>query len=749
MTPSTTTESKEEDDDRRENDRPRRPLKSRDDDREIEERPSRNRPNRNGADKDEDRYREERPSRERPRDRDDTRDRPYRNEGRNRNDDRNEDKIEPTAGGALVKPSGGSIFSAPRVAPKIARPVPSSAKEKFKYVTQAPTTAAPLDDEYYDDYEAEDPKSTSPSQKTSSYSRTRPDPAEREKYKPNQDRTRSNFDEDAPKRLSGASGNLRKRRPENIQDVKEDRKTFNDDRRQLKDNRRQLNDDRRPLKNDRRPLKDDRRPIDDDEEYDDVEEVRSRRPTINRGREDTRYPSRKRPVKAVEEDDYYEDEEPSRKNSKNNEDKHTISTRDKEPEEEVEEIASSEVEEPAQKPFLSKKKETVTTTISTTTEAATTVKHSKGFVRVVKRPFLPSRGGSPYLPRGLQAVGGNNGDKTTQITTISTSTSTTTSTTTTEKPLADYNYENDYDTKQGSNERDPSENYSAEYIQGYQSYEETERPKDTSTSGERNLNKQMSYAQSKQKADEIDAANNEANSNYDRVQPSSIEKDTTTPSGGSNYRGQVQYEQRTQEQEYNQVNRPEQIEKNAVFKASPQISDPYKPTNKPYTPRIPENISIKQNLADVIENDYDVTLNDALNPTIPNLTPVRNYPSPFGSPDRDYTFARFRNNNYQDTNNQQAGNNYQYRNQNLGTNNGKYSAPRRYQGAFIKNAPLTDSSFAASESSGHGISVRTPESYYLQEPKYQVGYTAEETNAGLRSSHHVNYRHVSLGDYYV
>lgn len=34
-----------------------------------------------------------------------------------------------------------------------------------------------------------------------------------------------------------------------------------------------------------------------------------------------------------------------------------------------------------------------------------TPKHSRPYVRIMKRPFLPSRGGSPYLPRGLKPVG--------------------------------------------------------------------------------------------------------------------------------------------------------------------------------------------------------------------------------------------------------------------------------------------------------------------------------------------------------
>lgn len=39
-------------------------------------------------------------------------------------------------------------------------------------------------------------------------------------------------------------------------------------------------------------------------------------------------------------------------------------------------------------------------------------------LRSVKRPFLPSRGGSPYLPRGLQPVGSQNNEYSTESTPI-------------------------------------------------------------------------------------------------------------------------------------------------------------------------------------------------------------------------------------------------------------------------------------------------------------------------------------------
>ncbi|KFB44568.1 AGAP005489-PA-like protein [Anopheles sinensis] len=63
-----------------------------------------------------------------------------------------------------VKPSGSSIYDRPRAAPRINRPVPLNEKSKYAYGTsdgpggsKTSTTAAPSEPEYYDEYEDEEP----------------------------------------------------------------------------------------------------------------------------------------------------------------------------------------------------------------------------------------------------------------------------------------------------------------------------------------------------------------------------------------------------------------------------------------------------------------------------------------------------------------------------------------------------------------------------------------------------------------
>lgn len=95
--------------------------------------------------------------------------------------------VESTSEAVVVRPSGGSIYSVPRVPPRIRRPVPVNERDKFEYATQKPssTTAFP-DEEYYDDYEDEPPKAADDLKKPQPQSsfKDRPRPVTKDTQKP-------------------------------------------------------------------------------------------------------------------------------------------------------------------------------------------------------------------------------------------------------------------------------------------------------------------------------------------------------------------------------------------------------------------------------------------------------------------------------------------------------------------------------------------------------------------------------------
>lgn len=714
------------DDDRRSYDRPKRPH--RDEDRPVRDEESKG----EKSLKDERPFRDERPLRDRPyRD-----ERPSRDEQRSSNDRRpikddssyddyeDDKKPGPTGSPAagLVKPNGGSIYSKPRVPPKIARPVPSNEKDKYKYVT-SPSTKVPSvkplsDEDYYDDYEVDTPKSPAPKPTT----RPRAEQVEKERYKPNIERTRLSSDSDNSKRNAGSYYNQRKSEP--------------------------------------------RKPYPDDDSYEDVDEPRPKKQQSGRGA--TRYTQRKRPfVKADEEYDDDEDvpkrsaterRKETRINENENVRKEPLDRYNDKPDETERLPIKTEKETSTIKPYFQRNKPTTTAATTTTTTVANLSDSEKTekpqpYVRVVKRPFLPSRGGSPYLPRGLQPLGGKNFNKTAGTTSTTTTTTSTTTSTTTENIIqADYSYETDYDTKDDK----------SSYYNGGSSQESVERPQPVqqndkrviptaASSAEKQNIRQFSYTQKpvpitkpvEEKRRPFLKYEKENNRDYSSSVEDIRPQDKIKINYDQNFKsGGVVQPSRYSNNDYSKT--PDRLQ---IFKPSPQISEPYKPTNRPFTPKIPENISIKQNLADPTENEYDVTLNDALNPTISNLTPVRNFPSPFIVPvERDYTFSRFRNNAYNQE--QQGYSNYQQQQQQRPVQ-GKFENSQRFVGhGYVKNDQLADSVASASELVGgpHVVSVRTPQSFYIQHPRYTSGYSADETNSGLRPSH-VAYRQVDLGDY--
>lgn len=168
-----------------------------------------------------------------------------------------------------------------------------------------------------------------------------------------------------------------------------------------------------------------------------------------------------------------------------------------------------------------------------------------GIVRIVKRPFLPSRGGNPYIARGLQPIGA--------------------------KALE-------------QNEK-----------------EQHDSTKSLETSKESQESVQMPSSSEEQYEDEIEDIPEE--------KPQPLKKD---------------------EPSIEDIFKPVTTRPRADFRQNFRSESTFRSTAEPKTTtQKPKPIENYRNPLDINENEYDVTLNDALNPTIPNL-PIRGVPTGFG-----------------------------------------------------------------------------------------------------------------------
>ncbi|XP_017768113.1 PREDICTED: DNA ligase 1 [Nicrophorus vespilloides] len=319
------------------------------------------------------------------------------------------------------------------------------------------------------------------------------------------------------------------------------------------DSRKTQKETRKPLASRQRGGSSTRKPVEDDYEYEDE------RPLRNKPKNDERrvgQGSRKRP--AVEEYDDYEDAPPPRHKDRKNENRRSTST-------------TTSTEAPKEEP-------------------------SKPF-RVVKRPFLPSRGGNPYAARGLQALGGKSED----IKEI-------------QRPVESQKYQEEEEVEPEvyrSNNKSREQNGS--------------RPRDYSNDDEKQTQK-SSPVSSK--------VSNRNNKN-------------TTPI-------------EDEDEDYRPVsNRPI-----SQFRYKPN-KELERTTAKP---------KVEKNPLDINENEYDVTLNDALNPTLPNL-PVRSFPTGFSAAS-DYTYNTFHRPKYvADATINQASSEFNYRyKQPAQSSNAQYSS---------------------------------------------------------------------------
>lgn len=287
----------------------------------------------------------------------------------------------------IVKPTGGSIFDRPRIAPRIKRPVPINAKNKFDY--SKATTIAPLaDEEYEDEYEDVSLKSKAPVKEVEPKTEIRKPLQSSNKYSDEIEPKRNNK-RPAPVREEDYLDDYEERRAGSKRPIRDDvrdnkgaegeantrfvsksvRNNFRSkDRGQTKNRYTEVDDE--PIVVREEPIIEEE-PVRDSSRAEQREHSRTPQRSGNR---DNYNPYKTKTSPAVS--------KPIERGSSRDRDSYQVSERleDDEPKTRI----------PYEFPEEDEKREPV-----------------RPAVRVVKRPFLPSRGGSPYLPRGLQPLGGS------------------------------------------------------------------------------------------------------------------------------------------------------------------------------------------------------------------------------------------------------------------------------------------------------------------------------------------------------
>ncbi|XP_037815106.1 serine/arginine repetitive matrix protein 1 isoform X1 [Lucilia sericata] len=289
------------------------------------------------------------------------------------------------------KAAPSSVYSRPRAPPRIARPVPVSAKNKFSYpVQRTATTSAPPagdhaeDEEYYEEEDYDDTRA----HRGHSKKRVVEEATEEEEEVP------------VPKRgILGRKPTRTLRKPvteKKSLPVDEEEDYDADERYSRRGSSRRRN----PLTGrtrGRAPVHDDVDFVDDD--YDERPSKRTR-PGARKGAKKPRLPEPSEEVDTEEVEPEVEHKPIRSRGGASVAGRRkpipSIPSRSRSPSAQAL-VNSDEVD-----PDIAEEAEDDTPAVASKNSLPTSRPAS---VRVVKRPFLPSRGGSPYLPRGLQPVG--------------------------------------------------------------------------------------------------------------------------------------------------------------------------------------------------------------------------------------------------------------------------------------------------------------------------------------------------------
>lgn len=292
----------------------------------------------------------------------------------------------------IVKPTGGSIFDRPRIAPRIKRPVPINAKNKFDY-SKATTIAPVADEEYYDDYEELPQKSKAPLKEE-------PKTEIRKPLQNSNPRDNKYSEEIEPKRNSKRPAPVRE---EDYLDDYEERRAGS----------------KRPIRDDVRSEVIDEKGTEGDANTRFISKsVRNNFRGKDRGQSKNRYTEADdEPILVKEEPIIVE--EPVRDSSRAEQREHSRTPQrsgNRDNYNPYKSKISPAVSKPIERePIRSRDRDSYQVNEREEEPKLRTPyefpeeeeKPVRPAVRVVKRPFLPSRGGSPYLPRGLQPLGGS------------------------------------------------------------------------------------------------------------------------------------------------------------------------------------------------------------------------------------------------------------------------------------------------------------------------------------------------------